>query len=319
MTDTDTGTTLLDLNLDRTLDLWLRRFSQPQWRGRHVEGWLFEGQAERRAAEQRLAAAGVQALCSAYKPLVQHFIDNVGRAQLVAAHVGNPVPQIGPAQARLEACTLAACCPKAGCWRRDDALLHYDIELELQGGKRLTQRVHALQLPQHRRRQRRALRRPRAGCAWAPWPARPTCWTAPSAPTTSRPLPRRYTPCAPIPGRMRSRISSACSCASTCPATSSLAHCPRRARVSARPRRCTRTCYSLLDSSSSYQRRPLRPAAVARPGGRARHTHGSHHARRGSACSPLMRRRRTCWPCRTTAAGGSSGAGESGQQADAST
>ncbi|TXJ07565.1 MAG: peptidase M14 [Alicycliphilus sp.] len=147
MTDTDTGTTLLDLNLDRTLDLWLRRFSQPQWRGRHVEGWLFEGQAERRAAEQRLAAVGVQArFHSAYKPLVQHFIDNVGRAQLVAAHVRYPVPQIGPAQRfRLEAYPLAALLPEGGLTLepRADALLHYDVELELQGGKRLTQRVHA--------------------------------------------------------------------------------------------------------------------------------------------------------------------------------
>ena len=133
MTDTDAGTTLLDLNLDRTLDLWLRRFSQPQWRGRHVEGWLFEGQAERRAAEQRLAAVGVQArFHSAYKPLVQHFIDNVGRAQLVAAHVRYPVPQIGPAQRfRLEAYPLAALLPEGGLTLepRADALLHYDVEL----------------------------------------------------------------------------------------------------------------------------------------------------------------------------------------------
>ena len=147
MTNTHTGTTLLDLSLERTLDLWVRRFSQPEWRGRHVEGWLFEGQAERRAAERQLAALGVQArFHSAYKPLVQHFIDNVGRAQLLAAHVRYPVPQIGPAQRfRLEAYPLAALLPEGGLTLepRADALPHYDVELQLHGGKRLTQRVRA--------------------------------------------------------------------------------------------------------------------------------------------------------------------------------
>ena len=37
MTHTATSSsTLLDLRLERTLDLWLQRFSQPEWRGRHV-------------------------------------------------------------------------------------------------------------------------------------------------------------------------------------------------------------------------------------------------------------------------------------------
>jgi len=147
MTHTDTGTTLLDLSLERTLDQWVLRFSQPEWRGRHVEGWLFEGQAERRAAERQLAAVGVQArFHSAYKPLVQHFIDNVDCRQLLAAHVRYPVPQIGPAQRfRLEAYPLAALLPEGGLTLepRADALPHYDVELHLHGGKRLTQRVRA--------------------------------------------------------------------------------------------------------------------------------------------------------------------------------
>ncbi|GAO20258.1 peptidase M14 carboxypeptidase A [Alicycliphilus sp. B1] len=69
-----TASTVLDLPLERTLHAWVRRFSQPRWHGRHVEGWLFEGRAERLAAEQQLAAVGVHArFHSAYKPLVQAF------------------------------------------------------------------------------------------------------------------------------------------------------------------------------------------------------------------------------------------------------
>ena len=147
MTHTATSSsTLLDLRLERTLDLWLQRFSQPEWRGRHVEGWLFEGLPERRAAEQRLAALGVQArFHSAYKPLVQHFIDNVDCAQLVVAHVRYPVPQVGPAQRfQLEAYPLAALLGDALTLEpRADALPYYDVDLQLQGGERLTQRVRA--------------------------------------------------------------------------------------------------------------------------------------------------------------------------------
>ncbi|HQQ71395.1 MAG TPA: peptidase M14, partial [Alicycliphilus sp.] len=147
MTHTTAGTTLLDLSLERTLDQWVQRFSQPEWRGRYVEGWLFEGQAARRGAEQQLAALGVQArFHSAYKPLVQHFIDDVERAQLLAAHVRYPTAQVGPAQRfRLEAYPLAALLPEGALTLepRADALPHYDVELQLRSGKRLTQRVRA--------------------------------------------------------------------------------------------------------------------------------------------------------------------------------
>ncbi|MBS0467201.1 MAG: peptidase M14 [Proteobacteria bacterium] len=147
MTNNNPGTTLLDQYLERTLDQWVQLFSQPEWRGRFVEGWLFEGQAERRAAEQRLAAAGVRArFHSAYKPLAQHFIDNVGLVQLAAVQVRYPVPQLGPRERfRLEAYPLAALLGDGVLTLepRADALLHYDVELTLHGGKRLTQRVYA--------------------------------------------------------------------------------------------------------------------------------------------------------------------------------
>ena len=129
MTDTDTGTTLLDLNLDRTLDSVAAPL-QPQWRGR---GMSRAGCSRARPRRRGRAAAGGRgragALSQRLKPLVQHFIDNVGRAQLVAAMCATPVPQIGCAA--LQAGGLPARRPAARGLTlepRADALLHYDVE-----------------------------------------------------------------------------------------------------------------------------------------------------------------------------------------------
>lgn len=141
------GTTLLDLTLERTLHAWMRRFSQPRWKGQYIEGWLFEGRAERLAAEQQLAAVGVHArFHSAYKPLVQHFIDHVDSSRLVSAHVRYPVPTVGsPQRFRLEAYPLAALLGEDALWLepRSDALPFYEVELHLHGGEHLKQRVWA--------------------------------------------------------------------------------------------------------------------------------------------------------------------------------
>ena len=68
-------TVLLDTTVPRTLHDWLERFTQPQWAGTHLEGWLFEDAATRQAAQRRLASARVTArLHGAYKPLVHHFL-----------------------------------------------------------------------------------------------------------------------------------------------------------------------------------------------------------------------------------------------------
>ncbi len=101
--------TLLESELPRTLDTWVARFERAQWRGAAVEGWLFEGLQARRAAEQRMRAAGVQAtLRSAYKPLVHHFLEEVDRSQLAAITVRYPVhPLASPRRFLLEAYPLA--------------------------------------------------------------------------------------------------------------------------------------------------------------------------------------------------------------------
>ncbi|AVS74083.1 peptidase M14 [Paracidovorax cattleyae] len=148
-------TLLLDATEPRTLDEWLARFSAPDWQGRFVEGWLFEGPEARRAAEERLAAAGVHArLRSAYKPLAHWFIEELpagpGGERPVAAVVRYPVhPGAGTQRFLLEAYPLAALVP--GCemsFEAGKSGLHYEITLAFAGGATQTHRVFA---PNHLR------------------------------------------------------------------------------------------------------------------------------------------------------------------------
>ena len=82
---------LLDKTFDRTLDAWTHAYMAPAWRGAHLEGWLFEDAQARRAAEARLAQAGVQArFRSAYKPLLHYFLEEVERDGLIAAEIRYP-------------------------------------------------------------------------------------------------------------------------------------------------------------------------------------------------------------------------------------
>jgi hypothetical protein len=134
-----TATVLLETTVPRTLDTWLARFDQPEWRGASVEGWLFEGVAARRAAQQRLQAAGVQAtLRSAYKPLVHFFLEEVDRSALAAVTVRYPVhPQASAGRFLLEAYPLAAMLP--GCaleFEAGGADLHYQLALAWKDGRR---------------------------------------------------------------------------------------------------------------------------------------------------------------------------------------
>ncbi len=57
-----------------------------------VQAWLFESATARRAAERRLAQAGVHALLrSSFKPLLHAFIEEIELADVVAAEIGYPV------------------------------------------------------------------------------------------------------------------------------------------------------------------------------------------------------------------------------------
>lgn len=141
-----TSAPLLELTLPRTLDAWVAQFEQGSWRGAQVQGWLFEGAAARRAAEQRLAAAGVQAtLRSAYKPLLHYFLEEVDCSTLAAVTVHYPVhPNALPNRFLLEAYPLAgllADCTLAFVPGTDD--LHYRLALTLRDGRQTQASVFA--------------------------------------------------------------------------------------------------------------------------------------------------------------------------------
>ena len=141
-----TDTLLLDLTLPRTLDLWVSEFSQARWRGAQVQGWLFEGVAARRAAEQRLQEAGVTAtLRSAYKPLLHYFLEEVDGGELAEVTVSYPVhAAAAPRRFLLEAYPLAALLPGSRLeFKPGSADLTYRLALRLKDGRQLQASVFA--------------------------------------------------------------------------------------------------------------------------------------------------------------------------------
>ncbi len=107
-------TVLLELELPRTLDVWVEELlagakgDGPTSSIESVAGWLFEGTGARRAAEQKLAATGIRArFMSAYKPLVHHFLEDVDCDGLTRVVVHYPVhPDAPPRRFALEAYPL---------------------------------------------------------------------------------------------------------------------------------------------------------------------------------------------------------------------
>ncbi len=138
--------TLLDLTLPRTLQIWVKQFEKSKWRGARIEGWLFEGQAARRSAEQRLAAAGVQArLRSAYKPLLHYFLEEIDLATLAAVRIRYPVHRHASARRfLLEAYPLAALLAPCDVeFLPGDEQLAYQLDLTLRDGRPLRASVAA--------------------------------------------------------------------------------------------------------------------------------------------------------------------------------
>ena len=129
-------TTILDFTTPRTLDALVARYTQKPVRG-PIEAWLFEGAPARRQAEKTLAAAGVTArFRSAYKPLVQFFLEEVDMADVTSVTVRYPRHrQSPPDRFLLEAYPLAALFPDVDIkLRRGDEGLTYDVALRRQSG-----------------------------------------------------------------------------------------------------------------------------------------------------------------------------------------
>ncbi|HWD13889.1 M14 family metallopeptidase [Pseudochrobactrum sp. sp1633] len=69
---------IFEKSFERSIDKLVARFSDPSMKDATVEAWLFDDQPNRKAAEAKLQALGVKAkLHSAYKPLVQFFLEDV--------------------------------------------------------------------------------------------------------------------------------------------------------------------------------------------------------------------------------------------------
>ncbi|MDJ1156658.1 M14 family zinc carboxypeptidase [Chelatococcus sp. SYSU_G07232] len=138
-------TVLLDASVERTLDTLIARL-EASHRGARVEAWLFEDEAERRAAERRLAAAGVAAtLRSAYKPLVHVFLEEVERTGLTRVCVRYPVrPEAAPQRFLLEAYPLHALLDGVELtFVAGGADLSYTVTLGYADGRSVERRVFA--------------------------------------------------------------------------------------------------------------------------------------------------------------------------------
>jgi hypothetical protein len=139
-------TVLLDRTFDRTLDLWVSEFEGEEYRGARVQAWLFEDEAARRAAERRLAAAGVSAVFrSAYKPLLHFFLEEADLDGLDSVSVRYPVREEAvPRRFTLEAYPLAGMLRDVDVsFVAGDADLHYVVELRYTDGRSETARVFA--------------------------------------------------------------------------------------------------------------------------------------------------------------------------------
>jgi len=69
---------LCDETIDPTLDGLVEHYLDPAYAGASVELWVFDGLERRRAAQEKLRRAGVEAaIRSAYKPLVHAFLDEL--------------------------------------------------------------------------------------------------------------------------------------------------------------------------------------------------------------------------------------------------
>lgn len=140
---------LLDKKLPRTLDAWVTELLNKGAGDSTIETWLFDGATARRAAEARLAAAGIHACFrSAYKPLIHHFEEEVDIDGLASVTVRYPVhPKASPRRFALEtyplADMLAGIALQLEAQPESDATPRYAVELRWRNGKHRIDSVFA--------------------------------------------------------------------------------------------------------------------------------------------------------------------------------
>ncbi|UGX88490.1 M14 family metallopeptidase [Phyllobacterium meliloti] len=140
-------TVIYEGGFDRTLDQLLNTYGKTAARGTRFEAWLFEDAPSRRAAEEKLAAFGVEArLRSGYKPLLHFFLEEVDLDALKSISIAYPVHE-NCAQNRflLEAYPLAALTGTAELRfeMESSAPFTYDVALVYKDGSKAEHKVFA--------------------------------------------------------------------------------------------------------------------------------------------------------------------------------
>ncbi|PRD51510.1 M14 family metallopeptidase [Phyllobacterium myrsinacearum] len=140
-------TLVYESGFNRILDQLLATYGEAAARGTRFEAWLFEDAPSRRAAEEKLAAIGVEArLRSAYKPLLHFFLEEVDTGALKSITIAYPVHENCP-QNRflLETYPLAALTGTAELRFEtgSSAPFTYDVTLTYKDGRKAEHKVFA--------------------------------------------------------------------------------------------------------------------------------------------------------------------------------
>ncbi len=135
-------TELLEIEIPRSLEVIVRDHAKA---GTSLEAWVFEDEAARRAAEAKLAAAGVQArFRSAYKPLLHFFLEEIELAGLSSVTIFMPShPLAVENRFRLEAYPLAGLLKDVALTFEPGQEPLYYVVIAEHGGRRTEHRVFA--------------------------------------------------------------------------------------------------------------------------------------------------------------------------------
>lgn len=138
-------TLIYENRFERTLDSLIEEHTSGPTK--YLRAWTFDDRRRRRAAEERLAKAGIDAkLRSAYKPLLHFFLEEVDLAVLRSVEIACPVhPKAPRNRFRLEAYPLAALVGRAtiSFSEKESDELFYEVTLTRNDGAIENHRVFA--------------------------------------------------------------------------------------------------------------------------------------------------------------------------------
>ncbi len=128
----------MTLIFERSFERTLSQLVANAKAGQNFEAWTFDDRQSRQDAERRLKEMGVQArIRSAYKPLVNAFLEEIDLQDVNAIEIRYPVhPDAPENRFRLEAYPLAAMVGKReiAFVARADSEFHYDVLLKTSAG-----------------------------------------------------------------------------------------------------------------------------------------------------------------------------------------